>query len=155
MIVGLDLGGYTGFAVLDEDGNRVFSTSWNLGKRTPKSSLHFHELLCEKFAEYYPSVVGYEWVGQLHRSRAAAVAWGSWEGILWITCEQLGIKVEKVNVMAVKKLIGVPNANKEDSEVYVFAKHKYITQDDNESDAIIIAECTRLNMIMGKPKGKR
>lgn len=143
MFAGIDLGNNTGVAVLDDAGRRLFSTTWKFKKRTPKASLSFHEKLTEVFLSYGVSVVGYERVLQGHKSRAAACAWGSWEGLLWLICAQLNLRIEQINVMEIKRYIGFYNADKEDAEATVLSKWDYVTHDDNEADSILTADITR------------
>jgi len=139
MFIGFDLGGTTGIAVLDCNGDRVYSTVWSLGKRTRQSLCKFQSNLYDIFAKYPPSVIAYERVMQWHRSRAAAVAYGGYEGILWAISHELDLPLVPVNVSTIKKYAQVPTHDKDHMEAAAYRVFKYVTYDDNEADALFIA----------------
>lgn len=147
IVAGFDLGAHFGAAFLDQEGKRLFSCTMSFGKRTSMSLVLVERFLYSKLMDFETTVVGYEAVKQHHRSRAAACAYGSYEAVLWIVCENLGIPVVPVNVQEVKKLALVPNPDKEDMEAAAKVIFNHITHDDNEADALLVAEVTRRKML--------
>ena len=149
MYAGIDLGANFGFAVLDEGGNRLYSATTHLKKRTAKSLARFQQTLYDFFETWGVIVIGYEAVKQHHKSRAAACAYGSYEGILLASAFTAELEVVPVGVWDIKRMTGIPKPQKIDMEAYVKRRHNYITADDNEADALMIAEFARLKFIRG------
>lgn len=144
MYVGFDLGGTTGAAVLDSEGRRVFSTSFEWGKRSGRSYYTYQAKLYEILQTYLPLKVGYEAVKQQHRSRPAAAAYGGYEAILWVVCFDVGVDLVPVAVSRLKKLAtGMGDADKDEVEAAALARWDIVTSDDNEADALWCAEFVR------------
>jgi Holliday junction resolvasome RuvABC endonuclease subunit len=146
MYVGFDLGANCGAAVLDSEGRRVSSTTWELGKRTGSSLYTYQRKLYDLLQTYVPLKVGYERVMQNHRSRAAACAFGGYEGILWAVCFDIGVELIPVGVGSIKKAAtGMGDADKEEMEAAAYGRWDHVPEDDNEADALFIADYVRLN----------
>lgn len=139
MIIGLDLGNTTGYSVMTDDGGLVYSGTWKCKKRTPAAVLAFYENLSSLVTEWDVSSIAYEAVKQNHKGKAAACAYGSWEGLVWLVSAMMDVGLVPVNPMDIKRWIGTFNADKADSEAAVYQKYGIVTADDNESDAIIIS----------------
>ena len=147
MIAGIDLGCNTGFAVIDATGRRVFSVTWHLGKRGGRSLLQLEQYFYIHFAQYCVEIVGYEAVKQPHKSRPAAAAYGAFEGLLQKICEELNLPLIQIGVQEVKRLCSVPRPEKDDMEALVLKKFGHLTEDDNEADALLVAECVRIRIV--------
>lgn len=146
LFAGFDLGSKCGYAVLDEDGNIIESGTWRLGKRTGSSMYTFYDNV-KRLLTLGVEHVGYEKVHGRHASKNAAHAYGGYEAVLWMSCHQCGVltsEIEQVTVQAVKKTAtGFADASKEEVEAATYAKWDIIPEDDNESDALWIAESVR------------
>ena len=147
---GFDLGGNFGYAVLNDTGNRLVSGVINLGKRTPKSLHTFQTHLYNLIKKYDLAVVGYEQVtfmpkgGKGKGGFKAVQAWGGYEAILWTVSYQYECDILPVHVGTLKKLAtGSGRAEKEDMEVAAYTRWSHVPEDDNESDALWIAEYGR------------
>lgn len=149
-ILGIDLGLTTGWAVLSSDNisdtqykirQVVKSGSICLGKQVDGESLcELIHLIDDLIMTYLPSFVVYEGVKQFHKSRAAARAFGCYEGVLLPLCFHYDIKVIEVGVSEVKKAItGNGRSDKLAVENAVYKKYDVVVDDNNESDAIAIA----------------
>jgi len=147
MIAGIDLGAKCGYALLTEDGYRVSSDTWSLGKRSGASYQRFENLLEELFLEGV-SAVGYEKVRR-HRGVEAGHAYGAYEALLLKACYNAGIEMLiQVTVQEAKRAAtGSGAADKDDMESAALAHWAYIPDDDNEADALWIAECTRRRLL--------
>lgn len=144
MFAGFDLGANCGFAVLDENGNRVTSGTLKLGKRSPESIAKFHQALTSLFEIHLPTHVGYEKVNFFHRGIKAAHAYGSYESILWLVVQAFKVPTEQFTVNKIKKTAtGFGNAEKDEMEAAAMTRWAYVPNDDNEADALWIAECAR------------
>lgn len=151
MFAGFDLGAKLGYAVLSIDGHRVTSGTWKLGKRTPESVSKAHRLISDLVTEHRPPIIGYEKVTFFGRGVQAAHAYGSYEAALWLVCVESESLLEQFTVKQVKKLAtGYSNATKEEIEAQVLVRWAYLPEDDNESDALWIAESTR-RQFLGRP----
>jgi len=144
MFAGVDLGCNAGVSVLDKDGSRLYSDTWKLGKRSPSSLYQFQQKLYDTFSKHCVEYVGYELVTQEHRSRVAAVVYGSFEGILWSVCFDLNVPAMGVHVQTLKKFMNIgPRPEKEDIEAAAMVKWHIVPSDDNEADSLFIADYTR------------
>jgi Holliday junction resolvasome RuvABC endonuclease subunit len=145
-VVGIDLGAKCGFALLTDDGYRITSGTWRLGRRSGEAVVRFEELLEKLFAEGVKAV-GYEKVRR-HRGVEAAHAYGAYEAILWKACHVSGVlesSIVQVSVQEIKRLAtGSGNADKDDMEAAAMAQWAYVPDDDNEADALWVAESARL-----------
>lgn len=148
MFAGFDLGANFGYAVLDDDGNRVVSGTWEFGKRTPESTERVYEALLELFEIHLPVIVGYEKVNFFHRGIKAAHAYGTYESILWLVSRKYKVVLEQFTVNKIKKVAtGFGNAEKDEMEAAAMTRWAHIPGDDNEADALWIAECARLGFL--------
>jgi Holliday junction resolvasome RuvABC endonuclease subunit len=135
---GFDLGGKTGYALLNSNGKLERSGTLVLGKRCPSSIEKLYEFL-DNFLEETVFVC-YEKVSFFSKGTKAAHAYGSYEAILWHACTKYDVEPEMIHVATLKKnTMGSGRATKEDMETFVFSKFGYVPYDDNEADAICIA----------------
>jgi Holliday junction resolvasome RuvABC endonuclease subunit len=145
---GFDLGARCGYAILDYNGNRIESGTWDLGKRSPKSLFLFQEKLHTLFTRHDIVVAGYEKVTFMARGRSgflAVQAWGGYEATLLIEIYKHQCEMTQVAVGTIKKVAtGSGRAEKDEVEAAAYTRWVYVPEDDNESDALWIAECARL-----------
>jgi Holliday junction resolvasome RuvABC endonuclease subunit len=138
MFAGFDLGGNTGYAFLDAEGNRIRSGTLSLGKRCQES---IEKLYCF-FNDFLINAifVGYEKVTFFSKGFKASHAYGSYEAILWHVCSKYELNPEMIHVATLKKAsTGDGKATKDDMEAFIWSIFKYTPYDDNEADAICIA----------------
>lgn len=147
IVAGLDLGAKCGYAVLTEQGYRVISGTWRLGKRSGAAMQGFEDRLEGLLAEGI-SAVGYEKVRR-HRGVEAAHAYGAYEAIVWKVCHNAGLtNLYQVSVQEIKRLAtGVGNADKDHMEAAALVQWAYLPEDNNEADSLWIAEATRLKLL--------
>lgn len=147
-IVGIDLGQRTGYAILDTKGARVTSDTVNLGKRSGSSLSSFLDILSAVLSG--ATVVAYEKVRR-HRGVQAAHAYGSYEGCLLLACYSVGIPADNVYPVPVgqikKVATGEGRAQKEHMEAAAWKRWNYMPDDDNEADALWVAESVRLRLV--------
>lgn len=144
MFAGFDLGAKLGYAFLSDDGKIAESGVLRLGKRTPEAIKEAYEFIGILFARHTPIIVGYEKVKFFGRGVQAAHAYGSYEAVLWLLVLDFGSLLEQFTVQQVKKLAtGKANAIKHDMVAQALMEWKHLPDDDNEADALWIAECTR------------
>jgi Holliday junction resolvasome RuvABC endonuclease subunit len=148
MFAGVDLGGTTGFAVLGRDGERIHSIAIKLGTRTGKSLYRLYDDLKTELLVYGVTEVGYEQVRQQHKSRIAACAYGSYEGMLMLTCAELLLPLHPFFPHEVKKAAaGFVQAEKDDMEAMALKKWNVLVSTHDEADALFIAELTRRKVL--------
>lgn len=143
---GFDLGGNCGYAILSDSGQRIASGTIKLGKRCPQSIHSFYDQLITLARKYDIAQVGYEKVAFFARKGGiqAAHAYGGYEAVLWLVSVQYGWSLDEIAVGTIKKLAtGSGRAEKEDVEVASFTRWAYVPGDDNESDALWVAEYAR------------
>lgn len=146
--VGIDPATKTGYAVIDEEGNLVFSGTWNLSRRAGdgagmiyvRFSTLFIELLESTDYEY---VVAYE--QQANRFAGAAAIGLGIISQLQFMCENRGIPYTGATFSVIKKhATGKGNASKVDMMDAAARKYrKTLIIDDNHADAIWIADALR------------
>jgi len=145
LIAGFDLGRKCGYAILEEDGSRLRSGTWDLGRRSGRSIHEFETLLEGVFVEGV-SAVGYEKVRR-HRGVEAAHAYGGYEALLWKGCYICGIPedwIVHITVQQIKRTATtLSSADKEAVEGATLQRWNYLPEDDNEADALWCAECVR------------
>lgn len=121
------------------------SGTFKSGKKLSGESLaalntHLEDLL----SRYSPVLVGYEQIRQEHRSRAAARAFGAYEGFLLKVCHEFGLTCVGYGVQKVKKFAtGSSSADKLDMECACNKLFGRWPDDDNEADALMIAALLR------------
>lgn len=160
MIVGLDLGGNFGYAVLDHDGNLETSGYWKLGTRCGESLYRCFFNLQELFTVYAPSAVGYEQVfgmGKGHSSRFSAHAYGGYEAIVLMASHLHGIqRIEKIAVATIKKVAtGYGKAEKFELQSRALEIWGVDPESSDEADAIWCAECVRRKLKLNEHKQKK
>jgi len=144
MFAGFDLGAKLGYAFLTDEGAICDSGVLKLGKRTPESVRKAYDGIRALFTAHTPPIVGYEKVTFFGRGIQAAHAYGSYEAVLWLIALDSESLIEQVTVKEVKKLAtGKANAIKHDMITQALMRWAYLPDDDNEADALWIAECTR------------
>ncbi len=141
MIVALDLGTTTGYAVRDVKSSVIISGTWNLkpsrfdggGMRFVKFRHALHDL--HKGGAI--TQVYFEEVRR-HAGTDAAHVYGGLLAILTEFCEERSIPYSGVPVQTIKRSwTGKGNASKDDM-IRVAVEHGYDVTDDNEADAIAI-----------------
>lgn len=149
--VGIDPGMNCGWAVLDESGLRVASGTWRLsggrfdgaGMRFVRLDRHVRELLSDP-AE---TVVGFEEVRR-HMGTDAAHIYGGVVATVTRVCEELGVPYAGVPVGTAKRHgTGRGNAGKGEMVSAAEAKWGIKVSDDNEADALWIADVVRLGLV--------
>lgn len=150
MFAGFDLGANLGYAVLDITGHRVASGTLRLGKRSPESTVKAYQSLGRLFSKYCPSIVGYEKVTFFGRGFKAAHAYGTYEAVLWLVAVSSQSLIEQFTVKDIKRVAtGFSNATKDEVGAAAFTRWAYVTVDDNEADALWVAECSRRRFLDG------
>ena len=153
--IGIDLGTSCGWALLLPDGACVGSGTWDLkghrhdshGMRVVRLRRNVAELVNSQLsvAHTVKPLVAYEAVEQRHKSADAAHLYGALRAGLQEVCAALGVELVGVPVSTVKRTAtGKGNAGK--PEMLAAAAAKWPTaakRDDNEADALWVAECAR------------
>jgi crossover junction endodeoxyribonuclease RuvC len=151
--VGFDFGQNCGYAVLDKQGSRITSSTWELGKISGKTLARFEQLLTELLLEHGACRVGYEKVYR-HRGTTAAHAYGAYEGFLWRVCYEIGIPKKDICLVTVSEIkqtaTGLADADKDAVGGFAIKRWKVVPDDDNESDALWCAEVIRRKSL-GEP----
>ena len=146
MFIGLDLGTSCGWAMLDADGKRLASGTWNLkpvmyqggGMRPLRLRNHLAELL----GMFKVTAVGFEDV-RAHEGTEAAHIFGELRGVVGSLCEGMGIPYSGVSVGTIKRTAtGKGNAGKPAIQAAALAKWGHEAGED-EADALFVAECIR------------
>jgi Holliday junction resolvasome RuvABC endonuclease subunit len=145
--VGIDPGTRAGWAILDNDGLRVASGAWDCAIRRGEGDgwriVRFCRHLGELLDAFRPRVVAYEEVRR-HMGTHAAHLYGALVGQIMRTCEEHGIPYVPVPVGTVKRVAtGKGNAKKGAMVESASARWGEPIDDDNEADALWIAECAR------------
>lgn len=150
--VGIDPATKCGFAALREDGRHITSGMWQLkgrgdtpGRRFAKLQDKLSCLLDELGTAPEDIVLGYEVVAR-HKGTKAAHIYGGLLASLFMWCDSVGIEYQGVAVGTIKKTAtGKGNATK--FEMLSAANEHWSLDcfDDNEADALWIAEHVRRN----------
>lgn len=145
--IGIDPGSNCGWAVLDETGDRVASGTWKLtGGRFDGAGMRFVRLdnhLRELLAAGDDTILGFEEVRR-HMGTDAAHIYGGVVAIVMRACEELSVPYAGVPVGTVKKTgTGKGNSGKEEMVSSAEARWEVKVADDNEADALWIAETMR------------
>lgn len=148
--IGIDPATHCGWAVLTSAGERVSSGTWDLsakrheggGMRYVRVSRYLRELL-----NAYPGAhLAYEEVGR-HRGVDAAHVYGGIVAMLAGVCEELATPYMGILVGTVKKTAtGKGNADKDAMIAAARERWKYEPVDDNDADALWIAESLRVGV---------
>lgn len=148
--IGIDLATKTGWAVLDADGARVASGTWTLARRGASESwryVEFRRKLRDLLDAFPGAEVRYEDVAR-HAGTQAAHTYGGLRAGLFEVCDTVSRPYAGIPVGTIKATAtGKGNANKEAMIAAAnarWAPHTVI--DDNESDALWIAETGRLGV---------
>lgn len=148
MRIGIDLGTTTGWAVLRPDGTRDASGTWRLDGRHDSHGMRVVRLrarLGELFQAYPGALLGYENVSR-HRGVDAAHVYGALRAALMEACEAAGVTYCAVTVQDVKRAaVGNGKASKEEMVAAAVARWGAVA-DDNEADALWVAECVRVGV---------
>ena len=152
-ILGIDPGTNCGWALLDPKGARIMSGTWDLKPRRHEGGgmryLRVRRLLAEILAT--PAgvmAVGYEEVRR-HAGTDAAHVYGGIVAVISSVCEERCVPYMAIPVGTVKKTAtGRGNADKLAMIEAAMGKWALATiTDDNEADALWIAECTRSEVV--------
>jgi len=150
-LIGIDPGTQCGWAVLTHDGKRISSGVWNLRPRRHESSGYRYVRLAKALGELldlFPTAhLAYEEVAR-HRGTAAAHIYGGIIATVQSLCEERKVPYVGAPVGTVKRLAtGKGNANKKAVMGATRIRWKYLPQDDNEADALWIAETLREGLL--------
>ena len=147
-VVGIDPGTSCGWSVLQEDGGYSGSGVWDLsGSRFSGGGMRyllFRRNFIQLLDSYQPSgmtvVVAYEEV-RGHKGTDAAHIYGGIVGQLTEVCEDRQIPYQGVSVGTIKRMAsGKGNCSKEDMTKAAHKRWYVEPQDDNEADALWVAE---------------
>lgn len=149
-VLGVDPATRCGWALLDGDGARIASGVWDLSaKRHEGGGMRFLRLdryLAEVLDGHQPTVVAYEEV-QRHLGVDAAHVYGGIIAAIGRLCEARSIPYQGQPVGTVKKLAtGKGNADKEAMIKAAERQWKIKVADDNEADALWVAETLRVSL---------
>ena len=147
-----DLGTTTGYAISIGPGS-LLSGVWDFSPKRTESYgmrfLKFRRKLEDAYLKFRFETVYYEEV-QRHVGTYAAHIYGGLKAELTAFCEVHGIPYEGIGVGTIKKsFTGSGNAKK--AEMIAEAQRRgYMTDDDNEADAIALAEYARARGTVGE-----
>jgi len=151
IVIGIDPGTKCGWAVLGKAGARLGSGVWDLSSRRHEGGgmryLRARRYLSELLDAYPDAVVGYEEIRR-HAGTSAAHVYGGIVAVITSACEAREQAYSARPVGSVKKLAtGKGNANKE--RMIEAAKERWGVDpsDDNEADALWIAEHLREELV--------
>lgn len=141
--LGLDLGTHCGWAILDESGAIVGSGVWAFGGGSGDRFLTFYQML--DMVAKKADAIAYEDVRR-HLGTTAAHVYGGFLAVLQIYASHTGKPLYPVAVPTIKKhATGKGNATK--PEMVAAARTRWIgfdSDDDNEADALFVAELGRI-----------
>ena len=149
--VGIDPGTSCGWAVLDAEGKRIASGTWDLsggrheggGMRYLRARRFVRELLADKRI----AAVAYEEVRR-HAGTDAAHVYGGIVGQVSAECEEVGVPYEAIPVGTVKKAAtGNGSASKESMVGAANARWGIEVETDDEADALWIADSLRTSLV--------
>jgi crossover junction endodeoxyribonuclease RuvC len=141
MLLALDLGTTTGFAIRDLKSSLVLSGRWEFKNSRYEGGgmryLRFRRELEKLYGGAPISVVAFEEVRR-HAGTDAAHVYGGLLATLTAFCEENSIPYEGIPVGTIKRFwTGKGNASKEQM-IEAAVRHGYEPIDDNEADAIAI-----------------
>lgn len=151
--IGIDPGNSCGWAVLDEEGNRIDSGTWNLTKLPEEGSglrfIRFENLLKELLSKYPESTVSYDMV-QPYGSGVAIALYYKIVGRMESYLDEFGVKYFGVRPAQYKKLAtGKGNAQKDSMVEHAIVRWNDLPEKmkHDEADALWIAEFLRKESI--------
>lgn len=155
--IGIDPATACGYAVIDADGNRITSGTWQLKRKHESNGMRWirlHKKLSDLrdtiTAEVGDIVLAYEMVAR-HNGTAAAHVYGGLVAAIQAWCETVGIEYTAIPVGQIKRTAtGKGNANKQMMIDAAQAKWNLANIDDNEADALWVAEHTRQELEAGQ-----
>lgn len=155
--IGIDPATACGYAVIDADGNRITSGTWQLKRKYESNGMRWirlHKKLSDLrdtiTAEAGDIVLGYEMVSQ-HNGTSAAHVYGGLVAAIQAWCETVGIEYTARQVGQVKRTAtGKGNASKQMMIDAAQARWDLVNIDDNEADALWVAEHTRQELEAGQ-----
>lgn len=152
--LGIDPGTNCGWAVLDQDGNRLDSGVWSLkSKRLEGGGMRYLRAQRRVLAlldEHGPCVLAFEEVKR-HAGTQAAHVYGGLVAVLQAACEARSVPYQGVGVGTVKKLAtGKGNAGKQAMVDAACEQWDHVCERDDEADALWIAEALRVQLMGGE-----
>jgi Holliday junction resolvasome RuvABC endonuclease subunit len=155
--IGIDPATACGYAVLNEWGNRITSGTWQLKRKHESNGMRWIRLH-KKLSDLRDTiekpegdiVLGYELVAR-HNGTAAAHVYGGLVAAIQAWCEIVGIEYTAIPVGQIKRTAtGKGNANKQMMIDAAEANWSLDGIDDNEADALWIAEHVRQELEAGQ-----
>lgn len=151
--VGIDPGTKCGWAILDAEGSRLHSGTWNLERRKGDGAgmlyVRFERLFREALENvgHHDLVVAYE--QQFNRFAGSAAIGAGIMAHLQRICEECQVPYTGVMFSVVKKRAAGKGSASKDA-VVAAAKTKWgypLGNDDNEADALFIALCAAEGLV--------
>lgn len=153
--IGIDPGTYCGWAVLDHEGRRLASGTWDLSPRRHEGGgmryVRARRYLVELLDAYPGAQIGYEEVRR-HAGTSAAHVYGGIVAMISAVCEERVVPYCPVPVGTAKKLATGKGVASKDAMVLASRARwgddapRGLGEDD-EADALWIAECLRLGLV--------
>ncbi len=149
-VLGIDPAKRCGWALLDRQGARVASGVWSLSESRHEGGgmkfLRLDRYLVEVLDGHRPMAVAYEEVRR-HAGVDAAHIYGGIIAAIARLCEERSIPFQGQPVGTVKKLAtGKGNADKDAMIAAANARWSITVVDDNEADALWVAETLRRSL---------
>ncbi len=146
-VIGIDPATHCGWAVLDEDGNRIDSGTWALASGRLEGGgmryLRAQRRILALIDEHAPCVLAFEEVKR-HAGTKAAHVYGGLIAVLMAACESRGVPFQGLGVGTVKKAAtGKGNASKGDMLDAAEKRWGVRCERDDEADALWMAETLR------------
>jgi crossover junction endodeoxyribonuclease RuvC len=141
MFIGMDLGGTTGWCIIDK--NVILKSGHQKldCKKVPAEKYPNFLRLLDKIKALAPSKIDalfYEFVYMPHKSTAAAYAYGGYLACLEVWCDKQQIPMHGIGCTSARKhILGRGNLKKEEAFDLVKLMHPEV-KDHNEADAIVV-----------------
>ena len=150
-LIGIDPGTACGWAILDSNGNRIASGTWDLRPRRHEGG-GMRYLRARQYVEALLATpagvraLAYEEVRR-HAGTDAAHVYGGIVAMIAAVCEERKTPYMAIPVGTVKKhATGKGNASKDEMVAAATARWTHATVDDNEADALWIASALRAEL---------
>lgn len=151
MILGLDPALSCGWALLDEDGQRVASGAWDLAPRGRWEGggmplLRLRAALLELLTAHPVRAIAYEEVRR-HMSTDSAHSYGEIVGVVKLVGDGKRVPFTSIPVGTIKsRATGKGNAGKPEMIAAALTRWGVACETDDEADALWCAECLRVEL---------